>query len=305
MKTKKVTMGRSTYSVIKPLATVLLVSLVSTGLISPRKTGGIYRYFCGEKDNFKIWIIDGNRVRQKIYKEFLYGGNEQRYIFNPKGEIWIDNAISCEEYDLTVAHELNERHLMAKFGWTYEAAHDSSLSLEQVIRRRNQEICSAHEASLKKVSVLDSYNKKEIRGLPDSIKLVDIYRVPEGVRNGLTIWVVDGYMIRKKFYPDFGFSGNDLAYHFIPSGEIWIDGQVSCEETEYSIALEMKERQLMTEGKSYSDAYEDAVQMVQKQRSVMEKLVKSHPRVVIPDSLERDSGIIDPAEKDFTYKPVM
>ena len=71
---------------------------------------------------------------------------------------------------------------MAKFGWTYEAAHDSSLSLEQVIRHRNQEICAAHEASLKKVSVLDSYDKKEIRGLPDSIKLQNIYRVPEGTR---------------------------------------------------------------------------------------------------------------------------
>jgi len=274
----------------------MLAGILSAGWICPKKTGGIYRYFCGEKENYRIWIVDGNRVREKIYKEFLYGGNEQRYIFNPKGEIWIDNDISCEEYDLTVAHELNERHLMAKFGWTYEMAHDSSLSLEQVIRRRNLEVCSAHEASLKKVSVLDSYNKKEIRGLPDSIKLQDIYRVPEGTRNGISIWVVDGYMIRKNFYPDFGFSGNDLAYHFIPQGEIWIDGQVSCEETEYSIALEMKERQLISSGKSYSDAYEEAVQMVQGQRRLMEKLVKSHPRVIIPDTPDRDAGVINPAE---------
>jgi len=281
---------------MKRAVIIMLAGILSAGWICPKKAGGIYRYFCGEKENYRIWIVDGNRVREKIYKEFLYGGNEQRYIFNPKGEIWIDNDISCEEYDLTVAHELNERHLMAKFGWTYEMAHDSSLSLEQVIRRRNQEVCSAHEASLKKVSVLDSYNKKEIRGLPDSIKLKDIYRVPEGTRNGISIWVVDGYMIRKNFYPDFGFSGNDLAYHFIPQGEIWIDGQVSCEETEYSIALEMKERQLISSGKSYSDAYEEAVQMVQGQRRLMEKLVKSHPRVIIPDTPDRDAGVINPAE---------
>ena len=109
---------------------------------------------------------------------------------------------------------------MAKFGWTYETAHDSSLMLEQVIRHQNKEICDSHETSLKKVSVLDLYNKKEIRNLPDSIKLQNIYRIPEGIRDGISIWVVDGYLIRKNIYPDFGFSGNDLAYHFIPSKDM-------------------------------------------------------------------------------------
>ena len=202
---------------MKRITAIVIITLLVLSCTQKRKVDGIYRYYTGKKENFDIWIIDGNRVREKIYKEWLYGGNEQRYIFNPKGEIWIDNAISCEEYDLTVAHELNERHLMAKFGWTYETAHDSSLMLEQVIRHQNKEICDSHETSLKKVSVLDPYNKKEIRNLPDSIKLQNIYRIPEGIRDGISIWVVDGYLIRKNIYPDFGFSGNDLAYHFIPS----------------------------------------------------------------------------------------
>jgi len=282
---------------MKRIMPILIIAVLVLSCTQKRKVDGVYRYYMGKNENFDIWIIDGNRVREKIYKEFLYGGNEQRYIFNPKGEIWIDNAISCEEYDLTVAHELNERHLMAKFGWTYQTAHDSSLMLEQVIRRRNQEICSAHEASLKKVSVLDSYNIKEIRNIPDSIYLQNIYRIPEGIRDSITIWVVDGYLIRKNIYPDFGFSGNDLAYHFIPPKEIWIDGQVSCEETEYSISLEMNERKLMSEGTSYSDAYEDAVQIIQNSRDAMEKLVKLHFKIAVPDSLSRDSGVIDPDEK--------
>jgi hypothetical protein len=186
---------------------------------------------------------------------------------------------------------------MAKFGWTYQAAHDSSLRLEQVIRRRNEEECRSHESSLGKVSVLDSYNIKEIKSLPDSIFLQNIYRIPEGNRDGITIWVVDGYLVRKNIYPDFGFSGNDLAYHFIPKNEIWIDGQVSCEETEYSIALEMSERKEMTQGKSYSDAYEDAVEQSRLSRLEMDKRLKSHAPVFLPDSLERDSGVIDPGEK--------
>ena len=190
---------------MKKTVLLLIISLLTISWICCNKVGGIYRYFWGNKDNYSIWIIDGNRVRQKIYKEWLYGGNEQRYVFNPKGEIWIDNAISSEEFDLTVAHELNERHLMAKYGWEYETAHDSSLSLELIIRHKNEEICRAHEASLKKTGVTDSYNIKEIKSLKDSIQLQNIYRIPMGTRDSISIWVVDGYLVRKNIYPDFGF----------------------------------------------------------------------------------------------------
>ena len=251
----------------------------------------------GKEDNYDIWIIDGNQVRLKIFSSFLYGGNEQRYPFNPKGEIWIDNAISCEEYYLTVAHELNERHLMAKFGWQYIAAHDSSLSLEQTIRRTNEELSKSHEASLKKISPTDYGNIKEIKGIPDSIQLQNIYRIPMGARDGISIWIVDGYMVRKNVYPDFGFSGNDLSCHYIPEKEIWIDGQVSCEETEYSIATELKERQLMEKGESYDDAYSDAIDITEKDRQEMVKLAKSHFKIAVPDSLTRYAGVIDSTEK--------
>jgi hypothetical protein len=186
---------------------------------------------------------------------------------------------------------------MAKYGWTYQTSHDSSLRLELVIRHKNEEICHGHEASLKKVGVTDAYDIKEIKYIQDSIQLQNIYRIPMGIRDGVSIWVVDGYLVRKNIYPDFGFSGNDLAYHFIPSKEIWIDGQVSCEETEYSVSLEMMERKLMVDGKSYSDAYEAAVQMVRQKREAMENIVKSHYKLAIPDSLARDAGVIDTDEK--------
>ena len=258
---------------------------------------GVYRYYQGKSEDYNIWIVDGNVVRLKVFSSFLYGGNEQRYPFNPKGEIWIDNAISCEEYYLTLAHELNERHLMAKFGWQYITAHDSSLSLEQTIRHSNEKICRIHEASLKKVSPTDFNNIKEIKGISDSIQIQNIYRVPMGIRDSLTVWIVDGYMVRKNIYPDFGFSGNDYSYHFIPAKEIWIDGQVSCEETEYSIATELKERELMAKGESYDDAYSDAIDITQNKRLLMKKLAESHFRIAIPDSLTRYAGVIDPAEK--------
>ena len=125
---------------MKKIIPVLFLSMIIIGCQGHKRVDGIYRYYIGKEKNLDIWIVDGNQVRLKIFSSFLYGGNEQRYPFNPKGEIWIDNAISSEEYYLTLAHELNERHLMAKFGWKYLTAHDSSLSLEQNIRHSNEEI---------------------------------------------------------------------------------------------------------------------------------------------------------------------
>jgi len=282
---------------MKKLILVLFISLIIISCKSHKHVDEVYRYKMGKVQNYDIWIVDGNHVRLKIFSSFLYGGNEQRYPFNPKGEIWIDNAISCEEYYLTLAHELNERHLMAKFGWKYITAHDSSLSLEQTIRHSNEERCQAHEASLKKVSATDYSNIKEIKGIPDSIQIQNIYRIPMGSREGIAIWIVDGYMVRKNIYPDFGFSGNDLSYHFIPSKEIWIDGQVSCDETEFSIATELKERKLIEGGKSYDDAYSDAIDITLKLREEMMKKAKSHFSIAIPDSVTMYAGTIDPDEK--------
>jgi hypothetical protein len=278
---------------------IFLIAVLFVLIIGCKRSGsvdGIYRYYWGEKDGYKIWVINGDKVRLKLYREYLYGGNEQRYLFNPKGEIWIDDAVSCEEFEMTLAHELNERHLMAKFGWTYDSAHDSSLALEVIMRHKFDRICSVHEESLPKMPVTDFENEKEIKNIPDSVKLQNIYRVPLGEREGIRVWIVDGYLVRKNIYPDFGFSGNDLAYHFIPSKEIWIDGQISSEETEYSISTELMERNLMSEGKSYDDAYETAIDDNRTKREKMDELVRHHSPIVIPDSTTRDAGQIDPNE---------
>jgi len=271
-----------------------LCLLLITASCGNRKTiNGVYRCYWGEKGGYAIWIVDGYKVRQEIYKEFLYGGNEQRYLFNPIGEIWIDHAVSCEEFELTLAHELNERALMAKFGWTYEKSHDSSLMLELVMRKKYDSICKAHEASLHKVCPEDATKIKEIPGIADSVMISGIYRMPLGLRKGISVWIVDGYKVRAKLFPDFGLSGNDMAYHFIPDKEIWIDGQISSEETEFSIKTELLERKLMAEGVSYGKAYDSAINTNVKLRHEMQQVIDAHPPLIIPPVLVRDTGVIE------------
>ena len=277
------------------LLLVVLLSVISA-CHKKEDESGVYRLYSEKRAGFDVWVVDGALVRQKIYPEFLYGGNEQRYIFTPKGEIWIDNALSCEEYELTLVHELNERHLMAKFGWTYDRSHDSSLAIEVIYRHRYDSLSRQHESAIGKVSPTDWSGKKEIANLPDSIELRNIYRIPVKDTNGISIWIVDGYLVRKNIFPDFGFSGNDLNYHFIPKNEIWIDGQISCEETAYSITGELIERAMMAKGVPFGEAYEDGVSEISKQRLEMKSLIGKHRVIPVPDTLARDAGVIDPRE---------
>ncbi|MDP4282405.1 MAG: hypothetical protein Q8867_09700, partial [Bacteroidota bacterium] len=77
---------------------------------------------------------------------------------------------------------------------------------------------------------------------------------------------------------------------FIPPKEIWIDGQMSCEETEYSIALELLERSLISKGFTWGKAYDSAINTNTRSRYTMEKILKKMPPVIIPDSVTRAIG---------------
>lgn len=250
----------------------------------------IYRLLYGERDGFKIWIVDGIKVRREIFDEFLFGGNPERYTFNPEDEIWIDNSITSEELETTIVHELNERFLMNKFGMSYFDAHDSSLSLEVNLRRDFIKKAREHEIKLPELSPTDFDSTQEIADIPDLIKLKDIYRQYIGKKNGVDIWIVDGVNVRRDIYPDFGFSGNDLAYHFIPGNEIWIDAQISCEELLFSIELELSERAEISKGKYYDDAYSTALKQINTLRQEKFKSAQSHSPVKITQPLYRDVG---------------
>jgi hypothetical protein len=256
----------------------------------PRYIRGIYHVPIGERDGKKIWIVDGSLIRRELYPAFLYGGNDERYPFIPKNEIWIDNAISAEEYEFTLSHELNERFLMARFGMSYADAHDSSLALEHRMRSDDQLKAETHEKKIGRVSPTDCDGLKQLSNLPDSILLKNIYRKFIRTQNGIDIWIVDGSNVRRNIFPDYGLSGNDLEYKFIPPNEIWIDSDISCEETEFSITSELAERKLMAQKEDYDHAYPAALKSVSVERKRVKHLAGNHSPILIPAVLERDIG---------------
>jgi hypothetical protein len=250
----------------------------------------LYGFYNGEYKGFKIWLVDGNYIRREIFNEFIYGGNDERYTFVPESEIWIDNSISADEYLTTLEHEIIERNLMRHNGYTYYDAHDSALSLELGMRRGFLTASNEHEKQIPLVSPIDYDSTQEIEELPEQIKLSGIYKIPFAKRDGVDIWVVDGYKIRREIYPDFGFSGNSSAYKFIPGNEIWIDASITCQETEYSIQLELKEMAYMKSGLPYDDAYTKALVTTDSLRKAVDKVVTNKHAYTLQTNRYRDTG---------------
>jgi hypothetical protein len=179
---------------------------------------------------------------------------------------------------------------MANGGMSYSEAHDSSSAVERRIRMLDLQEAKIHEVKVGKVRPIDCDGVKEIAVLPDSISLRQIYRQLVTTSGGISIWIVDGANVRRDIFPDFGLSGNDLAYKFIPKNEIWIDGQISCEETRFSIIAETTERHLMAQGTNYDDAYTSALKTCLKYRLIEKDNVKKQKPIIVPLNLVNETG---------------
>ncbi len=252
---------------------------------------GVYKVFMGKIDSLNIYIVDGELVRKEIYPDFIFGGNEQRYPYVPHNEIWIDNSIPNREYTTTLKHEINEMNLMRDFEWTYIQAHDSSLMLEVKMRNEFKNESESHEKNLDSVSVTDTDDTKEIPGIPNKVKLKNIYlQKIEDKNTKYNIWLVDGDKIRRDIYPDFGFNGDWNDYNFVPENEIWIDGSISCELYIYSILEEKSYIEFLDTDLEYAEIVKKTTQQVSSFRGKMFNDLAGKFVKIDRNNLARDKG---------------
>lgn len=92
--------------------------------------------YLGHVRDLAIYLVDGERVRNELDIDFTCGGNEAVYPnYVPKGEIWIDDALSALDRTATLLHEIVERDLMITKGWSYDRAHDAASARERPFRK--------------------------------------------------------------------------------------------------------------------------------------------------------------------------
>lgn len=114
------------------------------------------------------------------------------------------------------------------------------------------------------------------------VNIKGVYLLKLGSKKGLTVWLVNGSKIRRDIYPDFVFGGNDKRYAFIPPKEIWIDGDVSVYELEFTTEHEIHERNLMARGMSYEAAHREALKVEREARLRADKEIYTHVKNLKP-----------------------
>ena len=96
------------------------------------------KFYLFEEDDFKVYAVNGDRVRDSGFIEWVDGGHhyvdaddspkDQKYAKHiPEDEIWVDDVFIIKPNDLAaiLLHEKLERHLMKFYGLKYENAHSN------------------------------------------------------------------------------------------------------------------------------------------------------------------------------------
>jgi|GEM_PF-5116344 len=84
---------------------------------------------------FKIFLVNGEFVRNNLEIDFTMGSNPHVSNFIPKGEIWLDDRLTENDIAALIHHEIVEARLMRK-GMGYEEAHALATSSEIKFRKR-------------------------------------------------------------------------------------------------------------------------------------------------------------------------
>jgi len=193
-----------------------------------------------ERGNLQIWLVDGSYIRNHINVGFTNYGQHYSCSYIPLNELWIDYEAKDNEQRFYTDHLLTEHRLMAEGMSYYEAAKKADL-VERRERRRTGDM-----------------SRLTHRGqtLPDGRDVHEL--LWKKTENGVSIWIVNGRLVRSVFDIDFADGGHDHVYEYIPENEVWIDNDLQEKERGYILLHELHERNLMAKGSTYEKAHNEA-----------------------------------------------
>jgi hypothetical protein len=193
-----------------------------------------------ERGNLPVWIVDGSYIRTHIDEEFTNFGQHYSFSCIPKNELWIDQEAENNERRFFIDHLLVEHRLMEK-GVSYDKALVEADKVERRERSRAGDIRRL------------THDGKE---LPDGKEVHE--RLWKKLENGISVWIVNGRLVRSVFDIDFTEGGHDYVYEFVPQNEVWIDNDIEEKERGYVLLHELHERNRMANGWPYNKAHAES-----------------------------------------------
>ncbi|MCF7835926.1 MAG: hypothetical protein K9M15_02275, partial [Candidatus Marinimicrobia bacterium] len=223
-----------------------------------RKREDFYIKKVGKRGGIDIWIVDGPIIRRDTEKDFTNFGQHFRFSFIPKNEFWLDKEASQNERSFFIDHLLVENKLMGK-GMPYSEALD--IADKKEISER------------KKIDCLKISSSKKDDGSFDFDKIHKHFLGK--TKDSISVWVVDGRLVRDIFDIDFTEGGHDLVYDYVPENEVWVDDDIYEKERNFVLLHELFERSLMKKGYSYDNAHNEASEIEWEARHSNSKLKNS------------------------------
>ena len=193
-----------------------------------------------ERGNLRVWIVNGSYIRSHIDEEFTNFGQHYSFHYIPKNELWIEKETKDDEQRFFIDHLLVEHRLMSK-GVPYDKALEEADRVERRERRRAGD-----------VNRLTHHGKE----LPDGREVHQ--RLWKKLEKGVSVWIVNGRLVRSVFDIDFTEGGHDYVYEFVPENEVWIDDAIEEKERAYVLLHELHERNRMASGWSYNKAHAES-----------------------------------------------
>jgi hypothetical protein len=187
----------------------------------------------------EAWLVDGSYIRKNIDEEFSNFGHHGSFDCIPKNEIWLDQESDPDEHRFFLAHASLERRLMLA-GKDYDSARRQANKVERKMR----------------IATGDLRKLTEGHDLPQPERVHT--RLLKKLNNGVTVWLVDGRLVRSAFDIEFTEGGHEHVYEYVPRDEVWIDDDVHDDERGFVLLHELFERRLMSEGITYDEAHEQA-----------------------------------------------
>lgn len=204
----------------------------------------------GNRGKITIWIVDGTFVRAHLDIEFTNYGQHLAFKCIPQNEFWLDKEAEDDERSFFIDHLLTEHRLMLK-GVSYDDALEAADKVEMSERKKSGDLHTLTEGGT----------------LPDPRKVH--VRLWKKLESGVSVWIVNGRLVRSGFDDDYTEGGHDYVYEFVPKDEVWIDNDLEEIERPYVLLHELHERNLMAKGMPYSSAHEES--------STLEYHYRHHP----------------------------
>jgi len=195
------------------------------------------------RGDLQIWIVDGSYIRGHIDEEFTNFGQHCQFDYIPENELWIDHSSNTGDQQFYIDNMLVMNRLTRK-GVPYMKALEAAERAERRERRRAGDLAKL---------------TRKGKQLPQG---KDVHqRLWQKLGNGVSVWIVDGRLVRSVFDIEFTEGGHDHVYEFVPENEVWIDNDLEEAERPYVLVHELHERNRMASGWPYNKAHDESSQL--------------------------------------------